>query len=491
MSDLQPHLPERDTERASVRLARGVILATFTVFALSVILWVSHLIRVSLEWNDNPSISLGISIIAVPVFLALLALVQYVYWGLRKHAGDPVDGPGQDHGSHLGLALLVGLASGLLVAGPVRADEPLPANPAVGWSLFVDKGCSTCHAIRGVGGKRASDLGLVELNHSRLDTVGLFWNHGIEMDRALSEMRVARPVFTDVEMERLLAFIYLQTWFDPEAEPGVGERVYQRAACGHCHGASGEGGRAPALASLGTYASPMGLAAAIWNHGPRMSASLRESGLSYPIFSGQELLDLASFLKTGAQPPDSAPLLLELGDPNRGMTLLKAKGCTSCHAAGGRAASRAPIFEETNWGGRAQSDLVAGLWNHGPTMWSAFRSHTGAVPQLTLAEMNDLAMALFFQGFHDAPGDPVAGAQHYVVKGCAACHGPAGRGGSAPPLSGSRALDSDVAAAAAIWNHLPAMASAMTETGQIWPLFKDGEMADLLAFLRQESLAAE
>jgi len=408
---------------------------------------------------------------------------------LPRHASDPVHEPEGGRDGPVGLALIVGVASSLLGAGPARAEEALPSNPAVGWSLFVDKGCNTCHSIRGVGGKRASDLGLVDSNHSRLDTVGLFWNHGIEMDRALSEMRIARPVFTDVEMEQLLAFVYLQAWFDPAAEPKAGERVYQRASCDVCHGSRGEGRQAPALASVGIYASPMGLAAAIWNHGPRMSVSLRERGVTYPVFSGRELLDLASFLKTSAQPPDSAPVLLELGDPNRGLELLDDKGCTSCHA--GRGAGQAPVFAVTTWAGRQQSELVAGLWNHGPTMWSAFRGRTGSVPRLTLEEMSDLAMALFFQGFHDPPGDPAAGAVHYVGKGCAACHGTGGKGDSAPPLAGSRALDTDVAAAAAIWNHLPAMAAAMDANGQIWPLFKDGEMADLLAYLREESPAAD
>ena len=35
--------------------------------------------------------------------------------------------------------------------GPERESDLLPADPSRGWALFREKGCTSCHAIRGVG----------------------------------------------------------------------------------------------------------------------------------------------------------------------------------------------------------------------------------------------------------------------------------------------------------------------------------------------------
>jgi hypothetical protein len=44
--------------------------------------WIIHLIRTAWWLGDVPSASIGISIVAIPVFLVLLGVVLYVFWGL-------------------------------------------------------------------------------------------------------------------------------------------------------------------------------------------------------------------------------------------------------------------------------------------------------------------------------------------------------------------------------------------------------------------------
>ena len=69
-----------------VRAAQLGILALFWIFVMGIITWIIGLIRLSLQLRDIPSASIGISLVAIPVFLLLLGLVNYVFWGLRGAA---------------------------------------------------------------------------------------------------------------------------------------------------------------------------------------------------------------------------------------------------------------------------------------------------------------------------------------------------------------------------------------------------------------------
>ena len=59
-----------------------VLLASFVLAVAGIIVWIIHLIRLSHELQDVPSASIGISIVAIPVFLTLLGIGNYVFWGL-------------------------------------------------------------------------------------------------------------------------------------------------------------------------------------------------------------------------------------------------------------------------------------------------------------------------------------------------------------------------------------------------------------------------
>lgn len=59
-----------------------LVLAGFTVFAAGVIAWIGRLIYISWAWQDVFSASIGIALVAVPVFIVLLTIVIYTFWGL-------------------------------------------------------------------------------------------------------------------------------------------------------------------------------------------------------------------------------------------------------------------------------------------------------------------------------------------------------------------------------------------------------------------------
>lgn len=78
----------RAPDPRAVRAAQLGVLALFCAFLVGLVVWIAGLIRLSLELRDIPSASIGISLVAIPVFLVLLGVVNYVFWGLRAGAAE-------------------------------------------------------------------------------------------------------------------------------------------------------------------------------------------------------------------------------------------------------------------------------------------------------------------------------------------------------------------------------------------------------------------
>ena len=56
-----------------------------------IIAWIIHLIRASFRLGDVVSASLGISIVAIPIFVVFMGVVLYVFWGVALHRSDGED----------------------------------------------------------------------------------------------------------------------------------------------------------------------------------------------------------------------------------------------------------------------------------------------------------------------------------------------------------------------------------------------------------------
>ncbi|MFB0508826.1 MAG: hypothetical protein ACETWT_19080, partial [Thermodesulfobacteriota bacterium] len=68
-----------------------VVLVTFYVFIFGVVIWILRLIWLSWQLKDVFSASIGISLVAMPLFLFLLGVYNYVFWGIllsRKRRGQ-------------------------------------------------------------------------------------------------------------------------------------------------------------------------------------------------------------------------------------------------------------------------------------------------------------------------------------------------------------------------------------------------------------------
>ncbi len=79
-----PQSPADDDRRIMTRWF-VLLPITFSTFVGGLIIWVAHLIRVSVQMRDVPSASIGISLVAIPVFLLMLGVFNYLYWGLLRN----------------------------------------------------------------------------------------------------------------------------------------------------------------------------------------------------------------------------------------------------------------------------------------------------------------------------------------------------------------------------------------------------------------------
>lgn len=383
----------------------------------------------------------------------------------------------------------VGVALALL--SPVLGPSPAVAqiftplgDPQKGQRLFEAKGCIGCHRVDGRGGTVGPDLSRVGLQRHLLQLAGLLWNHSPHMTAKMRELGIARPVLSGSEMADLLAYLYALNYFDQPGDPDRGARLFLEKRCAACHAVGGKGGEiGPSLDRLSNFSSPILMAQAMWNHGPRMQARMDALGIPRPVFQEGEMADILAFIrKEGGR--DILPSHADLpGDPREGWKLFTIKGCIRCHAVQGQGGKVGPDLSRQRLP-RTPSGLAGLFWNHSPQMWAKMRELGIPVPTFSGTEMADLVAYLYFVGFFDPPADPARGRAVFTNKGCIRCHSVNGKGGTVgPDLARSEAVLSPVEAARLMWHHAPLMEARMKELGISWPLFEGNEMADLLAYL--------
>ncbi len=185
-------------------------------------------------------------------------------------------------------------------AGPERESSVLPANPRRGWVLFREKGCISCHAIRGEGGTVGPDLSSDRpLPRTLTEMAGRMWNHSPEMWAAMKEKGIARPTFDGQEMADLIAFLYSVRYFELGGSPIIGQELFDDRKCGQCHGNDASGGKnGPRLRKPGKVFTPVSFALALWSHGPRMYAKAEALGLGWPTLNEGDLSHLLAFLNS-------------------------------------------------------------------------------------------------------------------------------------------------------------------------------------------------
>jgi len=184
---------------------------------------------------------------------------------------------------------------------PLKAAEEqyvLWGDARSGSRVFAGKGCGSCHAIRGVGPNLGPDLGRIGQRLTMTQLAGTMWNHAPVMRKLAKEKRIAWKPFSGSEMRDLISYLYSIGLLDQPGEPKRGERLFVERGCATCHRVRGKGRRiGPDLAQWKQYGSPILWAELMWGHALRMEEKMREFGVRWPRFDGNEMVDLIAYVQ--------------------------------------------------------------------------------------------------------------------------------------------------------------------------------------------------
>ncbi len=367
----------------------------------------------------------------------------------------------------------------LLAGGLIGSAQSSPeGNPFRGRELFQQKKCSSCHSIWGHGGSLGPEISVAVAGRSWDELVGDFWNHTPGMIDVMKRQGFPWPTLDVQEMADMLAYLYYLQLFDRPGDPVRGADTYTRLQCVGCHTLAGRGERIGGpLDRFGAYPSPVPLAQAMWNAGPRMQQEQLRVGRPIPQFRGQEMADLQAYIRSEGRRKGREVELQPLPNPTRGADVFRMKKCGACHDRG---QGRAPDITRSALS-KTASEITGLLWNHSYAMGSAMEARGVAFPVFAGSELSDLIAYLYFRGYLGEEGDAKRGAAVFADKGCAACHK---ANGGAPNLSAALRRVDRADLASAMWNHAPQMHNLMAEKARFWPKFEPGEMRNLVAHLR-------
>jgi len=385
---------------------------------------------------------------------------------------------------------------GTVLATDVRAEDDtasffqLPGSPVTGGGIFMEKGCIKCHAIQGLGGTAAPDLGKVRAAWSFLDIAGVMWNHTPRMDAEFERRKITRPTFTSEEVFQLISFVYFLNYFGDPGNPDRGRKLFEEMRCDACHsvGEHGPEGEKP-LGHFQSARSPAVIGAALWNANQEMTRAMIAEDIPRPVYQGNDIVDILAFICREASPREATgAVYLPPGSPRRGEEVFQEKGCGHCHAVRGRGEHRAPDLGSKEFRGMLAS-MEGAMWNHGPEMWKSMEEAGIGYPRFAPEEMSDLMTYLYFSNLIDPPGDPEEGRRLFEEKGCVSCHGLSPFEDTRARSASEMEFPSASAVIAAMWNHASEMKEAAEIINVAWPQFKPGEMRDLVSFIRSRAPA--
>lgn len=72
------------SRRKKIFIAQLISLSLIWIFVISIAVWIVNLISLSIDLHDAPGASIGISLVAIPVFFTLASILTYVFVGLQK-----------------------------------------------------------------------------------------------------------------------------------------------------------------------------------------------------------------------------------------------------------------------------------------------------------------------------------------------------------------------------------------------------------------------
>jgi mono/diheme cytochrome c family protein len=213
-----------------------------------------------------------------------------------------------------------------------------------------------------------------------------------------------------------------------------------------------------------------------------MENLMKEKGILWPKFQGNEMLDLLYYIRSASHEPSRTVGLLP-ANPDAGGRLFSTKGCIHCHAIRGKGGQPGHDLGGREVFPRTPTQIAGLMWNHSPEMWEAMKEAGVERPFFSEREMADLVAYLYAIRYFDEPGNRVEGEKIFSDKGCYHCHI---AGGEGPNLRKWKGYVSPITMACVMWNHGLTILRKIEKKGMQWPLFEGTEFVDLMEYLNTD-----
>jgi cytochrome c551/c552 len=234
-----------------------------------------------------------------------------------------------------------------------------PGDAGRGKRLFSDRACSACHRLTDQWSALSDPIALTQA----------MWNHEPAMLAKAKLRNIAWPQLSAQDLSDLLVYLRnLPSTRDRvavfETSAGTnGEAIFKSKGCSVCHQSDSS------LAARIKGRTLTEIAAAMWNHAPRMPTQPAH-------FESGEMRDLLSYLW-------ARQFFEDAGDARRGKRVFTAKRCVTCH---GGTSVDAPKLTGSFTG----ITMASALWHHGPKMLEKMQSQGVRWPRFDGREMSDL-----------------------------------------------------------------------------------------------------
>ncbi|MFQ5791706.1 MAG: c-type cytochrome, partial [Acidobacteriota bacterium] len=137
----------------------------------------------------------------------------------------------------------------------------------------------------------------------------------------------------------------------------------------------------PDLGTAELRGSVTQIAGRMWNHWPDMAQAMESLGVVPPQFRQGELADLFAYIFIVRY--DGLD-----GDPRRGETVYRMKGCAGCHGADARG-DIGPALHDIDHDATKET-IMQRMWNHAPQMWDTMGDNQIPWPPFEAKELADL-----------------------------------------------------------------------------------------------------
>jgi len=249
-----------------------------------------------------------------------------------------------------------------------------PGEAERGKQVFETKHCAECHSLGGTSGGPGNPVSTWKSLGDPVLLVHDMWDHVDAMQNALTERKRGWVTLSGQELTDLS--VYLQNL--PETpkmsanfslpDPASGEEPF-KATCSGCHK------DALSLESRLSNMTLTDVAAAMWDHVPKMKAA--------PRTSQEDIRKIVAYVW-------ERQYLGPSGSATRGGRIFQAKRCAVCHNDPQSGAPKLPSGETSY----STVSMIHVLWTHGPQMLDKMTQKGMAWPRLSPDDVSNLVAYL-------------------------------------------------------------------------------------------------